>query len=341
MTKALVSQRKASGFTLIELLVVIAVIAILAAILFPVFARVRENARRSSCQSNLKQIGLAVAQYLNDYDSTYPLLHGDYTTDSNQYSTTAGQFFDVNFNNGSNFYSQSWMDLLQPYAKSTQVFGCPSAITRGSSFGNKSIGTPPGSAWINTLAVTGYGISIFVLKDHPSTAFGASSVFWATNINHLQTSPPEDASGKGILPLREAQVVNSAGALLISEVVTPQSGSVNLPAYPGDSSSSYHTYGPRSLVNSVICGYELNDYRSHIAADRTSVSGGATKPWGGMDTSRHLDTTNVLYFDGHVKALKAQIGAGNGLSSTATDFPSWQADANAMKLWDPKRDPSS
>ena len=63
---------KKSAFTLIELLVVIAIIAILAAILFPVFARARENARRSSCQSNLKQIGLGFAQYTQDYDELYP-----------------------------------------------------------------------------------------------------------------------------------------------------------------------------------------------------------------------------------------------------------------------------
>ena len=61
-----------TGFTLIELLVVIAIIAILAAILFPVFARARENARRSSCQSNMKQIGLGFMQYTQDYDEQYP-----------------------------------------------------------------------------------------------------------------------------------------------------------------------------------------------------------------------------------------------------------------------------
>ncbi len=72
------SLKKAkSAFTLIELLVVIAIIAILAAILFPVFARARENARRSSCTSNLKQIGLGIIQYAQDYDEKYPVLRNN------------------------------------------------------------------------------------------------------------------------------------------------------------------------------------------------------------------------------------------------------------------------
>lgn len=65
-------MRKRSGFTLIELLVVIAIIAILAAILFPVFAKAREKARQASCQSNLKQLGLAFAMYVSDYDERWP-----------------------------------------------------------------------------------------------------------------------------------------------------------------------------------------------------------------------------------------------------------------------------
>src|SRR5690348_12135480 len=66
------TRRSHAGFTLIELLVVIAIIAILAAILFPVFARAREQARRSVCKSNMKQIGLAMAMYLQDYDQMFP-----------------------------------------------------------------------------------------------------------------------------------------------------------------------------------------------------------------------------------------------------------------------------
>jgi prepilin-type N-terminal cleavage/methylation domain-containing protein/prepilin-type processing-associated H-X9-DG protein len=92
------------GFTLIELLVVIAIIAILAAILFPVFARARENARRASCQSNLKQIGLGVMQYIQDYDERMPYA-----------------------SNGAGY----WMDTIQPYIKSYQILKCPSDSTAG------------------------------------------------------------------------------------------------------------------------------------------------------------------------------------------------------------------
>ena len=105
------THKTRSAFTLIELLVVIAIIAILAAILFPVFARARENARRSSCSSNLKQIGLGLIQYSQDYDEKFT--RAWYGPNGYEASDPgAGKY--------------KWMDAIQPYIKSTQLFTCPS-----------------------------------------------------------------------------------------------------------------------------------------------------------------------------------------------------------------------
>lgn len=101
------------GFTLIELLVVIAIIAILAAILFPVFAQAREKARQSSCLSNEKQIGLAILSYAQDADETIP--QSEYLYKSNGTAGTANAYDNM-----------KWMDVIQPYIKNTGVFNCPS-----------------------------------------------------------------------------------------------------------------------------------------------------------------------------------------------------------------------
>jgi prepilin-type N-terminal cleavage/methylation domain-containing protein/prepilin-type processing-associated H-X9-DG protein len=109
-------RRRQGGFTLIELLVVIAIIAILAAILFPVFAQAREKARSSSCLSNQKQIALAFSMYAQDYDETYC------------------PYLDANSTVGTGPGGQAWWeDMVRPYIKSGNVGGiltCPSASTR-------------------------------------------------------------------------------------------------------------------------------------------------------------------------------------------------------------------
>jgi prepilin-type N-terminal cleavage/methylation domain-containing protein/prepilin-type processing-associated H-X9-DG protein len=128
---------KARGFTLIELLVVIAIIAILAAILFPVFARVREKARATSCLSNVKQMGLAIEQYKQDYDSIYPL--------GWNLNMPAGQ--------------QNWYDgFLAPYIKGKAVRNCPSMSEKweiGYSY-NQAFGYTLGDA----RAGTGAGVTL-------------------------------------------------------------------------------------------------------------------------------------------------------------------------------------
>ncbi len=116
----MIRTRKAQGFTLIELLVVIAIIAILASILFPVFARARENARRTSCSSNLKQFGLAMMQYVQDYDETYPNAIGTVGA-----APPGGAW---NMGSAAGFNKWAWQQLLYPYHKNLQIFRCPSGL---------------------------------------------------------------------------------------------------------------------------------------------------------------------------------------------------------------------
>ncbi len=91
-------MRREHGFTLIELLVVIAIIAILAAILFPVFARAREKARQTSCLSNVRQLGLGIRMYIDDFDEYFP----------------------------SRYQGGAWYNVIRPYVKNDQIFICPS-----------------------------------------------------------------------------------------------------------------------------------------------------------------------------------------------------------------------
>ncbi len=104
------------GFTLIELLVVIAIIAILASILFPVFARAREQARKAACASNLKQIGLAFLMYAQDYDEALP-----------PFSQGTGPQGCLGYAGAD---GPRWADMIFPYVKNSHVFDCPSGTQR-------------------------------------------------------------------------------------------------------------------------------------------------------------------------------------------------------------------
>jgi len=157
------------GFTLIELLVVVAIISLLAAILFPVFARARENARRASCTSNLKQIGLGLMQYIQDYDGKWP--NRDFG-------------YEAYFNSDAQHYR--WMDAIYPYVKSEQIFDCPSqsfpysragsgATMRAYKFETRySYGSYCANVAYNNLPVGKTGL--FRIEEGPSNAVQAPTV---------------------------------------------------------------------------------------------------------------------------------------------------------------------
>ena len=245
------SSQKISAFTLIELLVVIAIIAILAAILFPVFARARENARRSSCQSNLKQIGLGILQYAQDYDETMV---------DTWYGTSAfGSNATTNY---------KWMDAIEPYVKSTQIFNCPSKSRM------------PGATVDN-----------LIYRFRGYTSFGEYAGGYGMN-NAYSNNPNDNINGPAGQPL--SKIVAPATSILAADVLIKSYSSAH-------QTYEFGTGQPAATPEGVV-------------SDNNSATGKRLH----RIEDRHLETTNVLYCDGHVKSMKltslAQTGTVPGTS---------------------------
>jgi prepilin-type N-terminal cleavage/methylation domain-containing protein len=177
-----------SGFTLIELLVVIAIIAIIAALLFPVFAQARERARMTACVSNMRQIGMALMQYVQDYDETFPYL----------------RFHGVGAQKSS--YTYVWKNAITPYLKNIDVLACPSNPFSHSLPGRPgntgpSIQPQPGDNAEGWEVEPGLRMPI-------SYAMNACASTWY---------PADTPEGRASPPLRQGQLARPADTILIAE----------------------------------------------------------------------------------------------------------------------------
>ena len=211
-------------------MVVIAIIAILAAILFPVFARARENARRTSCGSNLKQIGLGLLQYTQDFDEKMPF-----------------SFFGTGGDSDSTNYK--WMDAIFPYVRSEQLFDCPS----------------------DSLSPN--------YKFRSGQNYGSYAQNGAYGAGGDNQTPPRSSSSYSV---SLAQIVQASQTVW----ATDSNNSADL-AKGGSSGGSYGFFWTNAANNPGINPAPGSGYRQlqQIA-------------------ERHLQTTNVLYCDGHVKSHK-------------------------------------
>jgi prepilin-type N-terminal cleavage/methylation domain-containing protein/prepilin-type processing-associated H-X9-DG protein len=284
------------GFTLIELLVVIAIIALLAAILFPVFSRARENARRSSCQSNLKQVGLGVAQYVQDYDEKYPM--GEiYPWDNNDKACalaaaqSAGApivFKTMSATAG----SLMWMSQIYPYVRSTQIYYCPSGPTGAD-------GTDWKSTWPATDKTKGFSYAynplvFFQWSWTGGVTLNADCSFIDTDPNTLH---PERAFGA----MRASRLTTPAELVVL--VDRGQTSRTALPCV--DPASQPHTCRCSHGGNPPATRFNVTGFLP--GNDDTTV----TPTQGFNPAQRHFEGSNFLFADGHVKWLSFEFYKNN------------------------------
>ena len=268
------NQKSSQAFTLIELLVVIAIIAILAAILFPVFQKVRENARRTSCLSNEKQLGLAFTQYTQDYDEQYPS------------GVIAGTGV------GLHSYGQGWGGQIYTYVKSVGVYKCPDDST--SVQANNGYTASPVSYAYNANAVThGSGASLSQFNAPASTVllcetFGApvrvdqsdEGIYSGTQYD---LSPSTDG-----LP----DPSGAAGVLCDQLACGPRAG------FPGS--------GDLMLATGVMPAGPTG------TLDPSTYSTVSPSPYTSGAVGIHTGGSNFLLADGHVKYLQpSQVSSGH------------------------------
>ena len=269
-----------TGFTLIELLVVIAIIAILAAILFPVFARAREKARQTTCASNEKQMALAMIQYANDYDDVYPSGAG-YTNPGSGYVPLPG-----------------WSYQIYPYVKSFNVYLCPDDQVVRNYSGLKDF---PGTSVIVPVS---YGMP----DSDDGGRYGGCS---GGDLNCAGLAGYY--TGNIWLAWNMSQVQVPATTLMLVEFYAPYN---SMPAtnYQMDDSSAPSINYPCNVFTAD--GGAAASYVGKAPGWGVNAQDAATNPQG---TAMHTGGWNYAFADGHVKYMQPQqtIDAGAYAFGTA------------------------
>lgn len=294
------------GFTLIELLVVIAIIAILAAILFPVFAQAREAAHETSCLSDVKQAGLSYIMYTQDYDETVPLLYRQ--DDPAKLGAT-------------------WIDAVQPYTKSYSMFVCPNQAVQPGDIGNAPLDSGRnGTNW-------GYYQGLGAFAD-ASVHSGGDYKFWCTwrgghgsnaNVGWLADlgvtwgmryngimgvvnfNTPSRSFKVGSFPSRSL-----AGVARPSEFVTIfDAGDYDGLATNADQAGDNEAIGYCDTPNygseedyQASTGISMFNYVGPVSRHKGGANNAqCDRGWEGRKTHYNTGTTTVTYLDGHAKAM--------------------------------------
>lgn len=312
LSKSSVPVTRRSGFTLIELLVVIAIIAILAAILFPVFAQAREKARTTSCLSNQKQMGLGLIQYMQDYDQLVPPFRVEtpFTWKAN-----GGTYYWGNYSTGSYLTGTYWNTLLQPYIKSWSVQDCPSDP-------NQTFGDIP--AQFESVHSLGPYFEINAENLYKSYNSGSCRFVW-------EASP---TAANYAEPVSDAEIASPAATVAMADgkqfILNPTAG-----GFYGYSQPWYlQAPGSYGSIGTDVCpmygnvGWGANDvFNTNLYPKGIGA---------GWFSPRHGGGGNVTFMDGHAKWYTAGgLAIGTDWNKTKNVIDVHKTDLNVY-LWDRK-----